>query len=194
MLIVRRLAAFCWRGADDTALRRLRAQYHPGRPTLIGPHFTLIFGAEGQRGRRRLGDAAGCLPAPSGFSDVARMIASLSDTTALCRLASRCLPSSRTPARWRRGLDQATRGRPTPRQCRDIVRDRISRSVLARSRRDRRAGKASSSSVNTALAPWQVEEPALLLRRGGDRLRRFGRSAAGAVVISSEAFAAAHRT
>lgn len=32
--------------ADDTALRRLRAQYHPREAGLIGPHFTLVFGAE----------------------------------------------------------------------------------------------------------------------------------------------------
>ena len=32
--------------ADDTALRRLRAQYHPGEAELIGPHFTLVFGAD----------------------------------------------------------------------------------------------------------------------------------------------------
>ncbi len=31
--------------ADDTALRRLRAQYHPNEADLIGPHFTLVFGA-----------------------------------------------------------------------------------------------------------------------------------------------------
>lgn len=31
--------------ADDTALRRLRAQYHAGEAGLIGPHFTLVFGA-----------------------------------------------------------------------------------------------------------------------------------------------------
>ncbi|HEY6982137.1 2'-5' RNA ligase family protein [Reyranella sp.] len=31
--------------ADDTALRRLRARYHPGEADLIGPHFTLVFGA-----------------------------------------------------------------------------------------------------------------------------------------------------
>jgi 2'-5' RNA ligase len=30
---------------DDTALRRLRAQYHPREADLIGPHFTLVFGA-----------------------------------------------------------------------------------------------------------------------------------------------------
>jgi 2'-5' RNA ligase len=30
---------------DDTALRRLRAQYHPREAPLIGPHFTLVFGA-----------------------------------------------------------------------------------------------------------------------------------------------------
>jgi 2'-5' RNA ligase len=31
--------------ADDTALRRLRAQYHPREADLISPHFTLVFGA-----------------------------------------------------------------------------------------------------------------------------------------------------
>jgi 2'-5' RNA ligase len=31
--------------ADDTALRRLRAQYHSREAPLIGPHFTLVFGA-----------------------------------------------------------------------------------------------------------------------------------------------------
>ena len=31
--------------ADDVALRRLRAQYHPREAGLIGPHFTLVFGA-----------------------------------------------------------------------------------------------------------------------------------------------------
>ena len=30
--------------ADDTAIRRLRAQYHPREADLIGPHFTLVFG------------------------------------------------------------------------------------------------------------------------------------------------------
>ena len=31
--------------ADDTALRRLRAQYHPREAEILGPHFTLVFGA-----------------------------------------------------------------------------------------------------------------------------------------------------
>jgi 2'-5' RNA ligase len=31
--------------ADDTALRRLRAQYHAREADLIAPHFTLVFGA-----------------------------------------------------------------------------------------------------------------------------------------------------
>jgi 2'-5' RNA ligase len=31
--------------ADETALRRLRAQYHASEADLIGPHFTLVFGA-----------------------------------------------------------------------------------------------------------------------------------------------------
>ena len=35
--------------ADDTALRRLRAQYHPKEADLIGPHFTLVFGADDTR-------------------------------------------------------------------------------------------------------------------------------------------------
>ena len=38
--------------ADDTALRRLRAQYHPREAEVIGPHFTLVFGAaDGERER-----------------------------------------------------------------------------------------------------------------------------------------------
>jgi 2'-5' RNA ligase len=35
--------------ADDTALRRLRAQYHPEEAGMIGPHFTLVFGAADER-------------------------------------------------------------------------------------------------------------------------------------------------
>ena len=35
--------------ADDTALRRLRTQYHPSEADLIGPHFTLVFGASVDR-------------------------------------------------------------------------------------------------------------------------------------------------
>ena len=35
--------------ADDIALRRLRAQYHPSEAGLIGPHFTLVFGASDER-------------------------------------------------------------------------------------------------------------------------------------------------
>lgn len=35
--------------ADDTALRRLRGQYHPREAELIGPHFTLVFGAPAER-------------------------------------------------------------------------------------------------------------------------------------------------
>lgn len=30
---------------DDQALRLMRAQYHPKEADLIGPHFTLVFGA-----------------------------------------------------------------------------------------------------------------------------------------------------
>lgn len=35
--------------ADDTALRRLRAQYHSREAEMIGPHFTLVFGAAADR-------------------------------------------------------------------------------------------------------------------------------------------------
>ena len=38
--------------ADDTALRRLRAQYHPREAGLIGPHFTLVFGAPAEQETR----------------------------------------------------------------------------------------------------------------------------------------------
>jgi 2'-5' RNA ligase len=35
--------------ADETALVRLRAQYHPEEAGLIGPHFTLVFDAAPER-------------------------------------------------------------------------------------------------------------------------------------------------
>ena len=46
--------------ADDTALRRLRAQYHPREAELIGPHFTLVFGAAASQ-EARLHDALDAL-------------------------------------------------------------------------------------------------------------------------------------
>src|SRR5262249_30300267 len=42
--------------ADDTALRRLRAQYHASEADQIGPHFTLMFGAPAAK-EARLGVA-----------------------------------------------------------------------------------------------------------------------------------------
>ena len=45
--------------ADDTALRRLRAQYHPGEAELIGPHFTLVFGAAATEEARLRGVMSG---------------------------------------------------------------------------------------------------------------------------------------
>jgi hypothetical protein len=45
--------------ADDTALRRLRAQYHPREAELIGPHFTLVFGAPATEQARLEGALAG---------------------------------------------------------------------------------------------------------------------------------------
>src|SRR5947207_14429943 len=41
--------------ADDTALRRLRARYHPSEADLIGPHFTLVFGADAREDARLRG-------------------------------------------------------------------------------------------------------------------------------------------
>ena len=52
--------------ADDTALRRLRAQYHPDEADLIGPHFTLVFGAADDE-ERRLSDALAGLVAARPF-------------------------------------------------------------------------------------------------------------------------------
>jgi 2'-5' RNA ligase len=46
--------------ADDTALRRLRRQYHPREADLIGPHFTLVFGV-GEENESRLREAIGRL-------------------------------------------------------------------------------------------------------------------------------------
>ena len=48
--------------ADDTALRRLRAQYHPGEAAQIGPHFTLVFGVDDGEADR-LSAALEALPA-----------------------------------------------------------------------------------------------------------------------------------
>jgi len=45
--------------ADDTALRRLRAQYHASEADLIGPHFTLVFGAPVAEQGRLSGTLAG---------------------------------------------------------------------------------------------------------------------------------------
>jgi 2'-5' RNA ligase len=45
--------------ADDTALRRLRAQYHASEADLIGPHFTLVFGAPATEEGRLSGALAG---------------------------------------------------------------------------------------------------------------------------------------
>jgi hypothetical protein len=45
--------------ADDTALRRLRAQYHAAEADLIGPHFTLVFGAPSAEEGRLSGALAG---------------------------------------------------------------------------------------------------------------------------------------
>jgi 2'-5' RNA ligase len=47
--------------ADDTALRRLRAQYHPGEADLIGPHFTLVFGVDESEETRLRAGLAGLL-------------------------------------------------------------------------------------------------------------------------------------
>jgi hypothetical protein len=50
--------------ADDTALRRLRAQYHPREADLIGPHFTLVFGGTAARRAGRPRRAAALLVRP----------------------------------------------------------------------------------------------------------------------------------
>ncbi|MBM3648645.1 MAG: 2'-5' RNA ligase family protein [Alphaproteobacteria bacterium] len=52
--------------ADDIALRRLRAQYHPREADLIGPHFTLVFGAAVAE-EQRLGAALAELSAWRAF-------------------------------------------------------------------------------------------------------------------------------
>ena len=53
--------------ADDTALRRLRAQYHPGEADLIGPHFTLVFGAATDEEARLRGSLDGIAARPFWF-------------------------------------------------------------------------------------------------------------------------------
>ena len=51
--------------ADDTALRRLRAQYHPREADLIGPHFTLVFGASKSEEAAAAGGARRARRAPA---------------------------------------------------------------------------------------------------------------------------------
>lgn len=53
--------------ADDTALRRLRAQYHPTEADLIGPHFTLVFGAPDDEEARLRDALAGLSRRPFWF-------------------------------------------------------------------------------------------------------------------------------
>lgn len=53
--------------ADDTALRRLRAQYHPKEADLIGPHFTLVFGAKDDREAELRATLAGIRRRPFWF-------------------------------------------------------------------------------------------------------------------------------
>ena len=53
--------------ADDTALRRLRAQYHPKEAELIGPHFTLVFGVDPAEETRLRGVLAGITQRPFWF-------------------------------------------------------------------------------------------------------------------------------
>ena len=53
--------------ADDTALRRLRAQYHPREAETIGPHFTLVFGAAVSEEARLRGALEGITARPFWF-------------------------------------------------------------------------------------------------------------------------------
>ena len=79
-------------GADDTALRRLRAQYHPREAELIGPHFTLVFSAavsEEARLRRALD---GITARPFWFMLLSLTIAG--GLAAVMRKAERFAPSA----------------------------------------------------------------------------------------------------
>jgi 2'-5' RNA ligase len=53
--------------ADDQALRRLRAQYHPTEAAMIGPHFTLVFGAADAEEARLRTALAGIVQRPFWF-------------------------------------------------------------------------------------------------------------------------------
>jgi hypothetical protein len=53
--------------AHDTALRRLRAQYHPTEAELIGPHFTLVFAAPAAREDELRSKLAGLAFSPFWF-------------------------------------------------------------------------------------------------------------------------------
>ena len=81
--------------ADDTALRRLRAQYHPREAGLIGPHFTLVFGAPTEQ-ETRLRAAFQAMVAHRPFW----LTASRTPISSARRTSrspwSRCCPGSRT--------------------------------------------------------------------------------------------------
>jgi 2'-5' RNA ligase len=53
--------------ADDSAMRHLRAQYHPTEADLIGPHFTLVFGVPLDRESALRGALAGIVLRPFWF-------------------------------------------------------------------------------------------------------------------------------
>lgn len=53
--------------ADDTALGRLRAQYHPNEAGLIGPHFTVGFGVPDEREPELRATLAGVTQRPFWF-------------------------------------------------------------------------------------------------------------------------------
>jgi len=60
--------------ADDTALRRLRAQYHPREADLIGPHFTLVFGAPPSEETRLRAALAGLADRPPFWFVLERLV------------------------------------------------------------------------------------------------------------------------
>lgn len=60
--------------ADDTALRRLRAQYHPGEADLVGPHFTLVFGTDESEETRLRAGLAGLLDRRAFWFVVDRLV------------------------------------------------------------------------------------------------------------------------
>ena len=146
--------------ADDTALRRLRAQYHPREADLIGPHFTLVFGAprptrarlrERARRHRRGGRSGSCWIAWCAMTDAA-----VASRLSLCRAGRRRGRTDRAPRGAQPGAGQ--------RAVRAAYHAWPVRRMPPRPSRSRASSSASICRCTAGSRSWRC------CRRDGDRL------------------------